>query len=60
MSAYIGEHTWAGQLGHILTSASFVAALLALVSYLLAERRKDEQWRQLGRLAFHGHTMVRV
>ncbi len=58
MSAYIGEHTWAGQLGHILTSASFVAALLALVSYLLADRQGDEHWKRLGRLAFHGHSLA--
>ncbi|MCU0319263.1 MAG: cytochrome c biogenesis protein CcsA [Flavobacteriales bacterium] len=58
MSAYIGEHTWAGQLGHVLTASSFVMALLATVSFLLATQRNDDHWKRLGRLAFHGHTLA--
>jgi hypothetical protein len=34
MTNYIGEHTWAGILGHTLTSISFVMALLAAVAYV--------------------------
>ncbi len=50
--AYVGEHAWAGQLGHFLTILSFTAGLLALVSYLLFTNTRDTGWRTLGRAAF--------
>jgi len=56
MTNYIGEHTWAGILGHTLTSISFVMALLAAVAYFLAVQRKNGDWANLGRLAFRVHS----
>jgi len=56
MTNYIGEHTWAGILGHTLTSISFVMALLAAVAYVLAVQRKNDDWASLGRLAFRVHS----
>lgn len=56
MIEYIGEHTWAGTLGHTLTSVSFAMALLAALAYLLGTQRKDSGWTALGRLAFRIHS----
>ena len=56
MIEYIGEHTWAGTLGHTLTSVSFAMALLAALAYLLGTQRKDSGWTALGRLAFRLHS----
>ncbi len=53
---HIGEHAWAGTLGHVFTSLSLTGALLALVAYFLATQRKDANWLSLGRLAFRLHT----
>ncbi|MCS7036816.1 MAG: cytochrome c biogenesis protein CcsA [Saprospiraceae bacterium] len=59
---YIGEHLLPGQIGHLLAVLSFVAALLASVSYFLAVRRRtlpDEAgWRLLGRGAFVVHGLA--
>lgn len=57
---YIGEHTWAGQLGHTLTLLSFVGALFALISYALYTRNKDIGWRTVGRAAFRVHSLAVV
>lgn len=55
---HIGEQAWAGQLGHVLTIASFVGALLAVVAYLLGAQRNDPAWTRLGRLGFRLHTVA--
>lgn len=55
---YIGEHAWAGQLGHTLTILSFVGALLATAAYLLATERRDDAWRRLGRVGFRLHAVA--
>jgi cytochrome c-type biogenesis protein CcmF len=57
---YIGEHAWAGQLGHILTIFSFAGALLALVAYALHTRSNDLGWRSVGRTAFRIHSLAVV
>lgn len=57
---YIGEHAWAGQLGHILAIISFVGAGLAALAYLIGTQRNDESWRSLGRLAFRVHSAAVV
>ena len=53
---YIGEHTWAGTLGHALTGLSLVGAVLATIAYFLGAQRKDEAWTLLGRWAFRAHS----
>ena len=53
---YIGEHTWAGQLGHLFTVLSFVAAALALIAYFMGAQRNSIEWRNLGRIGFRLHT----
>lgn len=63
---YLGEHLLPGQLGHFCAVLSFVAALLATVSYFIATQRRDSaqfsSWRNLGRFAFllHGLTTFSV
>ena len=56
--AYIGEHTWAGTLGHLFTSLSLVGAIVATLGYFLGAVRKDASWSSLGRLAFRVHSMA--
>lgn len=53
---YHGEHTWAGQLGHLLTVLSFTGALLAAAGFGLAARRDDGRWRGVGRTGFMLHA----
>lgn len=55
--SYVGEHTWAGGLGHFLTILSFAGALLALVAYGLNTRTNDSGWRSVGRAAFRVHSL---
>ncbi len=56
---YIGEHLWVGQLGHLFIVTSFVASLIAIVSYYFAEKKKDlaegSTWKKMGRYAFLAH-----
>ena len=54
--AYIGEHAWAGSLGHGLAALSFGGALLSLAAYFLGTQRDDEGFNGLGRLGFRVHT----
>jgi cytochrome c-type biogenesis protein CcmF len=58
MIDHIGEHAWAGQLGHTLTIISFVGALLAAAAYWLGTQRNDDAWKKLGRLAFRVHSVA--
>ena len=53
---YIGEHTWAGQLGHLFTVVSFVGAILAVIAYFFSTNRGSVEWRNTGRIAFRMHT----
>lgn len=57
---YMGEHAWAGQLGHLLTLIAFVAALLSLTAYILHTRTADPGWRTVGRAAFRVHSLALV
>jgi cytochrome c-type biogenesis protein CcmF len=59
---YIGEHLWAGQLGNILVIVSFVAALLASLSYFSAANCEpnsegETSWRKMARLSFMAHSL---
>jgi len=56
--AYIGEHAWAGQLGHALTLISLIAAALSTIAYFLGAERKDAAWTRLGRLGFRAHSVA--
>ena len=57
---YIGEHLWAGRLGHALVIASMLAVLLSAVSYFFAERTSQLSWANLGRYAFRVHSIALV
>lgn len=56
---YTGEHLLPGQLGHLCAVLSFVAALLASISYFIATQNRDKPqfqgWRNLGRSAYLLH-----
>ncbi|MCB9169093.1 MAG: cytochrome c biogenesis protein CcsA [Flavobacteriales bacterium] len=56
--AYVGEHSWAGPLGHVLTIVSFVMAGLAFAGFLMQARTDDASWRRIGRMAFRVHTLA--
>ena len=53
---YIGEQLLPGQIGHLLIIISFVASILAAVSYYLSFRAENhddrESWKKLGRVLF--------
>ena len=51
---FVGEHLWAGQLGHAFVVLSFVAALLATVSYALSFR--SSEYVKIARFAFNLHS----
>ncbi len=58
---YLGEHLWAGQLGNCLVILSFVAALLASLSYFSAANCEvnsegEISWRKIARLSFLVHA----
>ncbi len=56
---YIGENLLIGKIGHFFIALSFVASILAAVSYFFAEKRKDLQegivWKKMARFAFLAH-----
>ncbi|MBI4931277.1 MAG: cytochrome c biogenesis protein CcsA [Bacteroidetes bacterium] len=59
---YIGEHLWAGQLGNILVIVSFVAALLASLSYFSAANAEPNSaselsWKKIARISFLFHSL---
>ncbi len=59
---YIGEHLLPGQLGHFCVVLSFVAALLATISYYYATKYRDtavsDSWLNLGRFSFLLHGVA--
>lgn len=56
MTDYIGEHLWAGQLGHALTVISLVGALLATAGYFMGTRTGSAEWTRTGRIGFRLHS----
>ena len=59
---YVGELTWAGNLGRLSVIASFVFALLASAAFFIAvwnnkKGQPSESWNALGRLAFRAHAV---
>lgn len=55
---YIGEHAWAGQLGHAFTLISLVCAMLATAGYAIGAQGRSEAWTALGRLSFRLHSIA--
>ncbi|MCB9183455.1 MAG: cytochrome c biogenesis protein CcsA [Flavobacteriales bacterium] len=55
---YIGEHAWAGRLGHLLAIISLAGAMLATLSYFLGAQRRDAAWTTLGRWGFRAHSLA--
>ena len=53
---YVGEHLWAGKLGHFLVLTLFISSLLSAFSYFKNVRREDKGWLILGRGAFITHA----
>src|SRR5574339_1205518 len=53
---YIGEHLLPGKIGHLLIILSFVASIIATLSYCLSARTtnpvEEANWKKLGRIAF--------
>ncbi len=63
---YIGEHLLPGKIGHFFIILSFVASLLAAVSYFFATQRREtseeHSWKTIGRISFtlHGFSVFIV
>ena len=53
---YIGEHLLPGQVGHFLVILSFVASIIATISYFMSARTADPiesaSWKKIGRISF--------
>ncbi len=55
---FIGEHLWAGHVGNFFIILSFVASILAAVSYFFAEKSPLEiSWLKLARISFRFHVL---
>ncbi len=56
---FIGEHLFWGNLGHSAVVVSFIASILACLSYVYAERNPlDKSWSLLAKYAFHLHSLA--
>jgi cytochrome c-type biogenesis protein CcmF len=60
MIEYVGEHSFWGQFGNLLTIISAVAALFAAVSYFLAHIRSEGEFRKLARIGFTVHSLALI
>ncbi|NNC84192.1 MAG: cytochrome c biogenesis protein CcsA [Flavobacteriales bacterium] len=58
---YIGEHLWAGRLGHALLILSMVSVLFSAISYFFSEQYQgDPKWSSWGKWAFRVHSLSLV
>jgi cytochrome c-type biogenesis protein CcmF len=63
---YIGEHLWAGALGHGLVVLAFASSILSALAYSFGTNSKIDQnaksWRNIGRAGFwiHGISVLGV
>lgn len=60
---YIGEHLWIHYLGHFLIVLSFVATILAALSYSMAvdvDRSGRSTWLAMGRWGFGTHAIATI
>lgn len=56
---FIGEHLFWGNLGHSAVVVSFIASILACLSYVYAERNPlDKSWAIMAKYAFHLHSLA--
>ena len=57
---YIGEHIWIGKVGNVFVILSFVFALLASISYLLAAKDNvdSSSWKRIARISFRIHGLA--
>jgi cytochrome c-type biogenesis protein CcmF len=60
MIDYAGESPLYGKVGNLLLVISFVAALMAAASYIIAHYRKSNDLRLTGRLFFRIHTAALI
>jgi len=60
MVEYVGEHAALGVLGELLIIVSFGAALFSAIAYLLSYIRKEDAFRQMGRIGFWLHSIALV
>ena len=58
MIEHVGEHLWAGQLGHTLAIVSLVGAVLGTLGYFLGTTWKSVEWADLGRIGFRLHSVA--
>ncbi len=53
---FIGEHLLPGKIGHFFVILSFIASLLATISYFIASRSPNilekQSWTRFARIAF--------
>ena len=53
---YIGEDLLPGQIGHFLVILSFIASIIATISYFVSARTSNpieaESWKKMGRISF--------
>lgn len=55
---FIGEHTWAGDLGRFLVILSFTSALLSAFAYIKYwDKSENAHWQKLGRTSFWVHAI---
>lgn len=57
-TTFIGEHVWAGWLGHALVILSFTCALFSAITYYMGIRQPDAptDWKKVGRWFFFTHV----
>ena len=55
---YVGEHLWAGKLGHFIVLATFISSILSAVSYYFFVKKEEKGWLILGRSAFITHSVA--
>jgi cytochrome c-type biogenesis protein CcmF len=54
---YIGEHWFAGKIGHFFVVLSFVSALVAAVAYWYQTNNQNHGWRKIARWSFRIHSV---
>lgn len=59
-TAFLGEHLWYGQAGHLLIIIAFTFSILASIAYFISLKQKENQaaWVKIGRLAFFVHGLA--
>lgn len=54
---YPGEHLVIGNIGNIFTVLAFAFSMLSALAYFIAERKNDESYLRIGRIAFLAHAL---